>query len=146
MNIRCSEFVANCITFSPHSSLDRVDHLIRLFSPEPSSFIVCASFNPQNYTVSREHWPSPPSARNERLLVELCVSLERVLSFLLSISSHAFDSRPPPAPRFEPKFSFLLEILLSFTRSCSRLMMKKEHGPAVSNPCPSELIFSGSKY
>ena len=48
-NIQCSEFVGNCITFSPHSSLDGVDHLIRLFWSEPSSFIVCASFHPQNY-------------------------------------------------------------------------------------------------
>ena len=81
VNIRYSEFVANC--FSPHSSLDGVDHLIRLVLSEPPSFFI-TSRHPQTYTLTHEPWPSPPKVRNECFDVDICASSDRLLNLFAS--------------------------------------------------------------
>ena len=89
VNIWRSEFVADCI-FAPHSSLDGVDHLFRLFHPNHLPLLY-TSFHPQIYTINHEYWPLPPSTRNEWLIVR------RALCFLRSrfeTSSSPFHHAP----------------------------------------------------
>ena len=62
------------------------------------------------------------------MYVDICASLERVLSSLLSIFSHAFDFRPPAAFRLRNEIFIFHGILLS------GFSMNKKHGRADSNP------------
>ena len=63
LNIRCSEFVADCksFLFAPHSSLYGVNHLIRIYPNHLPSLCMLRSFYPQTYIIGNEYWPSPPS-------------------------------------------------------------------------------------
>ena len=51
--IQCSEFVADCNFFSPHSSSDGVDHLIDFFFNRSFFFMLCSTFEPLSLFFSR---------------------------------------------------------------------------------------------
>ena len=74
---------------------------------------------PQMYMTSHEFWPSTPRIWNEWLVIDVCASsdcwssLSRLSGFILSISSHAFNSLPPAA-------SFLMKIYFTLSLFTSR--------------------------
>ena len=136
VNIRFSEFVANCKNFLStfitrwRWPFNQNRHFFVLLNYLPS---LITSSHTQIYMTTHEAWPSPPKPLNKCfVIVDVCVSLERALSSCLSISSHAFDSRPPATFVFEIEYSFLREILLSFAWIKSMVGRNRTHALRVN--------------
>ena len=91
--------------------------------------------------TTHEAWPSPPKPLNVCFVIDVCASLDWWSNpSRFSISSHAFDLRPPAAFVFEDEFEFLSHELLCSTSHEFLHSTQKEHGRAGFEPLTSDAL------